>query len=127
MNLHDPARPTVNHRKCFLGTSIVIPPLEVWPKGESEVADISCFLPVSGERGASVRFHSIVKLTLLPTLLSEFQADPEALLLKLFDVRPDSIRPALGQEPDEGSMLRDLRRSRESRDSAPPIPVEIEF
>jgi hypothetical protein len=127
LNLHDPNRPTVNHRVCFTGTSIVVPKLEVWPMDSGEVVEVSCFLPVQGDHFASVRFHATVNLPKLPELLTEYRSDPEALLLKLFDVRPDSIRPALGQEPDERELLRSLRRTREISERAPPAPVEIEF
>ncbi len=88
MKLHDPQRPTLNGRLCYLNGWTVIQPLSVWPHPDGGV-ELSVMLPIQGEGFAAKWFRSwIPSHSLLIRQLEYFENNPELTLENIFAADP---------------------------------------
>jgi hypothetical protein len=102
LNLHDKDRPKMGGRPTWLSKKAVIPPLDIWMTHDSQV-EVRMFLPV--QNNAHRRYHTIIQLSDVVQLLTDFDADPETTVLELFksykELAPDVLenKPIIHREP----------------------------
>lgn len=87
MRFHDPNRPTIGHRKAFLGGMVVIPQICIYTVNDPDAAiiEISMMLPVKELDGfISKWFTTRMHVDELPDWLMSFDNDPEKTILETF-------------------------------------------
>lgn len=92
LNFFDPNRPKTPTGAIALLCGIPAERLEIAPAGNGNVY-ISAWLPVEGEIFASKRFVCIKPTTELTRILTQYEADPERELERLFSIPTEAIRP----------------------------------
>lgn len=100
MKLHDPKRPTVGHRPCYIPLGhIVIHSLQIWPLLSGQI-EIRLMLPVKHNISKFFRYETTADE--LPSLVQQFADDPETFIKQLFMF--DLENPDLNETPIEKSI-----------------------
>lgn len=113
MKLHDPQRPTINHRPAFLPGNVVIPHLMIWPLPNGLV-ELSMMLPLKGDHRFTGKYFRLeIKPETLPSAIDLFTSDPEQFVSDCFMADPNGFVPNIALEPSDKQLARDLKNGRE--------------
>jgi hypothetical protein len=109
MNLHHPLRPiSADGRPAWLSGHVPVKPLEIWPLPSGQVK-LSIWLPLKSKIFASSQFELEADLDQLPSLIQEFESDPEAFCEKHFS--DDYCQPELRETINYSHLIPDEEKS----------------
>jgi hypothetical protein len=112
MNLYDPNRPTIAHKRAFVGGMLPIPHIEIWPL-EDLFYELSIMLPIRESSGFMAKRFSVKFIGVgLLNWLDQFKNNPEKTIMDTWG-QNNNFKPYLNfkkSEPLENlnELLNDL-------------------
>jgi hypothetical protein len=109
MHLYSPNRPTIAHKRAFLGGMLPIPPIEIRPLEENSCYELSMMLPIQESSGfMAKRFENKLEPMGILIWLNNFKLDPENTIMNTWGGEDQQFKPCLSFKKSE--TLEDLNK-----------------